>query len=209
MNIADYIFLVQEHTKSNDQEKTTYHGYADVNRLKPGEEVLFLPLHRGGPLIKCKEVGETEVVLEFDYKGDPCRIKHTIEVVLSLDNPIGVNLYHGKDFDRESKIMMLDPKEAAQCEIMQQANEDAQAGNAQALYFIGLSYYHGWNGIEQDKEKGTQLIRKAAEGGCTDAMEDLGKYILRYNDYEAYEWLKKAGCDYEADELMRIHQMMQ
>lgn len=83
-----------------------------------------------------------------------------------------------------------------------------EAGHAEAKYYLGLCHYYG-DGVQKDMDKGTQLIREAAEGGYTDAMEYLGKYILRYNDYEAYLWLKKAGCNYEADELMRIHQMMQ
>lgn len=94
-------------------------------------------------------------------------------------------------------------EEAVKC-----LTDAAEAGHTKAKYYLGLCYYYG-DGVEKDKEKGTQLIREAAEGGCTEAMEELGKYILRYNDYEAYQWLKKAGCDYEADELMRIHQMMQ
>ena len=84
----------------------------------------------------------------------------------------------------------------------------AEAGHAEAMYYLGLCHYYG-HGVPKDETKGTQLLRKAAQDGCTDAMEYLGKYILRYNDYEAYQWLKKAGYDYEADELMRIHQMMQ
>lgn len=83
-----------------------------------------------------------------------------------------------------------------------------EAGHAEAKYYLGLCYYYG-HGVPKDEAKGTQMLREAAQDGCTDAMEYLGKYILRYNDYEAYQWLKKAGCDYEADELMRIHQMMQ
>lgn len=92
-------------------------------------------------------------------------------------------------------------------EAVKWLRDAAEAGHAKALYYLGLCFYNGY-GMKKDKEKGTQLIRKAAEGGCTQAMEDLGKYILKYNDYEAYQWLKKAGCDSEADELMRIHQMM-
>ena len=92
-------------------------------------------------------------------------------------------------------------------EAVKWLHDAVKAGHAKAKFYLGLCHYYGY-GMPKDEEAATQLIREAAQGGCTDAMEYLGKYILRYNDYEAYQWLKKAGCDYEADDLMRIHQMM-
>lgn len=92
-------------------------------------------------------------------------------------------------------------------EAVKWLQDATDAGHTEAKYYLGLCYYYG-DGVQKDQDKGTQLLREAAQDGCTDAMEYLGKYILRYNDYEAYQWLKKAGCDYEADDLMRIHQMM-
>ncbi len=51
--------------------------------------------------------------------------------------------------------------------------EQAKAGNAEAMYYIGMMYYEGW-GVEKSQEKAVEWWKKADRRGSLDA-----KYMLQ------------------------------
>ena len=61
-----------------------------------------------------------------------------------------------------------DLKRAA--ELYRQA---ARLGDEDAMHVLGLWYRDGAGGLPQDREKALDLLRRAAEAGCTGAAEDL------------------------------------
>ncbi len=99
-------------------------------------------------------------------------------------------------------------------EAVKWLSDAAEAGHAKAQYYLGLCFFHGGFGIKQDDEKALKWIRKAAEAGCYEAQDMLGDMYnhgwgVPYDAYEAYQWYVKSGNTAEADELLRVHQMMQ
>lgn len=86
---------------------------------------------------------------------------------------------------------------------------EAQNGDAEAQYNLGLMYYNGY-GVRQDKSEAVNWYRKAAEQGHASAQFNLG---LMYGkgegvkqDYtEAVNWLRKAARqgDTDAQELLK------
>ena len=52
--------------------------------------------------------------------------------------------------------------------------EQAQAGDIRAMHMLGLMYYNGLN-VPQDREKGIQWLRKAAEKGSVGARAELSQ----------------------------------
>ena len=51
----------------------------------------------------------------------------------------------------------------------------AEAGNARAMYNLGLCYYNGQGGLIKDTSKAVEWYRKAAEAGISEAAERLQK----------------------------------
>ena len=75
--------------------------------------------------------------------------------------------------------------------------EEAQRGNAEAQYLLGLSYYKG-NGIKMDYKQAAEWYRKAAEQGHTDAQNALGVFYssglgVNKDINQAVEWYRKAA----------------
>ena len=52
--------------------------------------------------------------------------------------------------------------------------EQAKAGDVRAMHMLGLMYYNGLN-VPQDREKGIQWLRKAAEKGSVGARAELSQ----------------------------------
>lgn len=83
----------------------------------------------------------------------------------------------------------------------------AEGGNAVSMANMGIAYFNGYLGFEQDLEKGVAWFKRAAEKGHKGAM---GTLALRYEtgegvaqDYvEALKWLEKAAeKEYEPAQL--------
>ena len=53
--------------------------------------------------------------------------------------------------------------------------EAAELGSVEALYNLGVAYYHG-NGVQEDKAKAVQFWRKAAMQGHVEGRNNLGTY---------------------------------
>ncbi len=77
--------------------------------------------------------------------------------------------------------------------------------NADEMYAEGMKYFTG-DGVEQNTEKGSELLLAAADAGSVDAMMSLGYFCaygtgkLFMEDYEegvdpvyALEWFNKAA----------------
>ena len=65
----------------------------------------------------------------------------------------------------------------------QQMYECSELGDPIAQCILGLGYYYG-NFVEQDKAKGMQLLKKAADSGCVDALNAMGLFLNEEKRYE-------------------------
>lgn len=99
---------------------------------------------------------------------------------------------------------------AAQCEIARQLMNDgrmdeavswykraAAAGEADAMFNLGLLYSQGWDGEAASSEQAFFWFKSAAEAGDSEGMYMTGRCCLNgtgteINGAEAAEWLKKA-----------------
>lgn len=73
----------------------------------------------------------------------------------------------------------------------------AQQGEAQAQFYLGVSYQKGW-GVIADTAKAAQWYRRAAEQGMTKAQHNLALLYLRGEGLEAdpgkaREWFERAA----------------
>lgn len=206
MKITDhYIFLLEtlKFEREGKEKVSAIYHLCPIKTLKPNEKVTFDPGFYGEDVI-CKEVTETEVVLDYQNTvfSNFGQRDERHEIVLNQDN------------FREHQFPMLSDTKYRKFYIvnykdcMKKMHEAAETGNdTAAQYFLGYCYYYGSNDMEKNKEESLRWLRKAAKGGYTEAQRMLG-HILPQNDYEAYQWLSECGDTQEADELMRIHQMM-
>ena len=201
---GDYIFLLETlKCEGKDRAYPTYH-LCPIKELRPSEKLSFEPGFYGEDVI-CNEMNETEVVLDYQntvysYTFGQRNERH--EIVLNQDNFWEYQFRMLSD----TKYRKFHIVNYADCMI--KMHEAAEAGNdTAAQYFLGYCYYYGSNEMEKNEEESLKWLRKAAEGGYTKAQRMLG-HILPHNDYEAYHWLSECGDTQEADELMRIHQMM-
>jgi TPR repeat protein len=119
--------------------------------------------------------------------------------------------------NQEANIAFQQGKQAYDKKLFSEAvkwlRKAAEACHAQAQYYLGLCYQIGGDALRNDEEA-LKWIRRAAENGCTKAQERLGDMYnhgwgVPYDAYEAYQWYLKSGNTSEADELLRVHEMMQ
>ncbi len=83
----------------------------------------------------------------------------------------------------------------------------AEKGDAWSMYKLARIYYSedGVENVEQDKRKGTDYFRKAAEKGCPEAQFTLGMLYVTGDDYvtrsreEAVKWVCAAANQGHAD----------
>ena len=204
-NTDNYIFLLETlKREGKDKAWPTYH-LCPIKTLKPTEIVNFDPGFYGEK-VTCKAVTETEVVLDYQntvYSYSFGQRDERHEIVLNQDN------YWDYQFSMLSDTKYRKFYIVNYEDCMKKMHEAAETGNdTAAQYFLGYCHYYGSNEMEKDKEKALKWLRKAAEGGYTEAQRMLG-HILPQNDYEACHWLMECGDTQDADELLRIHQMMQ
>ena len=202
MKITDnYIFLLETlKCKGRDVTWSAYH-LCPIKELRPTEKPPFEPGFYEEE-VTCKEVTETEVVLNYHtiaYDGRRKEEHH--EIVLNHDN---FWEYQFVFFD-DTKYRKFHIVNYEDC--MQKMHEAAETGNDNAAqYFLGYCYYYGSDKIKTDEKEALKWLRKAAEGGYTTAQRMLG-HILPYNNPEACHWLLECGDTKDADELVRIHQL--
>jgi hypothetical protein len=206
MKITDhYIFLLETlkfEREGKEKVSATYH-LCPIKTLKPNEKATFDPGFYGEE-VTCKEVTETEVVLDYQNTvfSNFGQRDERHEIVLNQDN-FWEHQFPMLSDTKYQKFYIVNYEDC-----MKKMHEAAETGNdTAAQYFLGYCYYYGSNDMEKNKEESLRWLRKAAKGGYTEAQRMLG-HILPQNDYEAYQWLSECGDTQEADELMRIHQMM-
>ena len=73
----------------------------------------------------------------------------------------------------------------------------AEAGDAEAQYWLGDMYDHG-RGVDEDDAEAVKWYRLAAEQGNADAQYDLGRmydwgYGVEQDDAEAVKWYRRAA----------------
>ena len=71
----------------------------------------------------------------------------------------------------------------------------ANAGNHDAMYRIGSYHFHGFHGLQQDKEEGMKWWRRAAEAGNAEAACRLG-----------YCYLEGDGVEQDVDRALEYYQ---
>ena len=58
------------------------------------------------------------------------------------------------------------------------STEAAELGSIEALYNLGIAYYHG-DGVQEDKAKAVEFYKKAAMQGHVESRHNLGCYEER------------------------------
>ena len=204
-NTDKYIFLLETFKFKREGEDATWSAYhlCPIKELRPSEKLTFNPGFYDEE-VTCKEVTETEVVLDYHTIAyDSRRKEEHHEIVLNHDNFWEYQFVFFDD-TKYRKFYIVNYEDC-----MQKMNEAAETGNdIAAQYFLGYCYYYGSNEMKTDEKEALKWLRKAAEGGYTKAQRMLG-HILPYNEYEAYKWLMACGDTKEADHLMELHQMLQ
>lgn len=61
---------------------------------------------------------------------------------------------------------------------IEKVKQDAQEGDCDALYALGMAYLFGWD-VEEDRALGYSYLRKAVEGGQTEAMTLLVRLFMQ------------------------------
>lgn len=82
--------------------------------------------------------------------------------------------------------------------------KSAAQDNPKALTLLGsLSISGKW--VEQDREKGIEMLTKAASQNYTPAMVKLGKVFIKEKDYpKGMEWFKKAASQNDLNAYLQI-----
>ena len=122
-----------------------------------------------------------------------------------MNNEKLVNLW----FEKGKKAYKFKSNEA-----LKYLRDAAEAGHAEAQYYLGCCYFYGECGVDEDENEAVKWITMAAEAGCTEAQDLLGDMYnhgwgVPYSAYDAYQWYLKSGNTIEAEKLVRIHEMMQ
>ncbi len=81
--------------------------------------------------------------------------------------------------------------------------ELAQAGEPEALYYLGLMHIMG-QGVRRDPQIGVRWLKQSAEGGFTDAASTLGNVYasglgVPMDSAEAMRWLELASSLAESE----------
>ena len=111
---------------------------------------------------------------------------------------------NGGDVDKAAEKAMICPfcrtsasiyktHEAELVQLMKRAN----AGDSEAMYHLGESYFHGDRGLPQDKDEGLKWYHCAIEAGCGRAACNIGNLLVAGNGVEqdtekALEYYQKA-----------------
>lgn len=74
----------------------------------------------------------------------------------------------------------------------------AESGDVHAQNELGMAYYHGERGLQDNKEKAFYWFMKAAKQGFALAQYNVGNYYhfgkgVPQNYEEAFKWYKKAA----------------
>ena len=85
----------------------------------------------------------------------------------------------------------------------------AEAGDQEAQYKLGLCYYFGKNGLEEDKSRGIAWLKEAGKAGYEKAQKKLVEILPDnyFNDSDVIHWLYLYDPS-RYDRLCAIHQMM-
>lgn len=207
MKITDhYIFLLEtlKFEREGKEKVSAIYHLCPIKTLKPNEKATFDPGFYGEE-VTCKEVTETEVVLDYQNTvfSNFGQRNERHEIVLNQDN-FWEHQFPMLDDTKYRKFYIVNYEDC-----MQKMHEAAETGNdTAAQYFLGYCYYYGSNELEKNKEESLKWLRKAAEGGYTEAQRMLG-HVLPHNSAEACHWLLECGDTQAADELARIHQLTQ
>ncbi len=77
--------------------------------------------------------------------------------------------------------------------------QDAQRGDAESQYELGMFYYEGDMGLKEDKTEAVKWLRKSADQGMPEAQHNLGVAYhegsggLPQDEAEAFKWWRKAA----------------
>lgn len=94
---------------------------------------------------------------------------------------------------------------------VQHLQQEAEHGNATAMFDLGCAYYYG-EGAPQDYDTASKWYKQAAEKGNVDAMYNLGGMYLYGRgvtiDYaEAARWYRMAAAKGDPDAIQQLEEM--
>ena len=94
-------------------------------------------------------------------------------------------------------------EETAQ-KAFQQMYECSEIGDPIAQNIMGLGYYYGWFG-KQDEEKAFELLKRACDAGCVDALNSMGLILNQKEKYEeAFPYHKQSA---EQGDMYGLHNL--
>jgi len=79
--------------------------------------------------------------------------------------------------------------------IIERIKKRAEAGDSEAMYNLGVKYFHGRSGLRQNIKKANKLWLRAGELGDADAYNNLGASYIRGQGVDRDE--RKARCYWE------------
>jgi hypothetical protein len=84
--------------------------------------------------------------------------------------------------------------------------KNAEAGDANEQFFLGLHYQQGQFGLSEDYQEAARWYRKAAEQGHAGAQLYLGVFMcnVEHDVVEAYKWLELAKLGNDLDKVAAI-----
>ena len=92
---------------------------------------------------------------------------------------------------------------------LERLQEAAKAGDQDAQYELGLCYYFGKKGLEEDKSLGIAWLKEAGMAGYEKAQKKLIEILPDnyFNDADIIHWLYLFDPS-RYDRLCALHQMM-
>ena len=92
---------------------------------------------------------------------------------------------------------------------MERCYENAEAGDAESQYTIGIQFEKGQSGFQQDYSEAAKWYRKAAEQGHTGAQLYLGVFLAQGQGVEvdfvqAYKWIDLAKRGSKLDKIAAV-----
>ena len=94
-------------------------------------------------------------------------------------------------------LLLLSSALFCSCAKIDDLRKNAEQGDADAQYSLGVRYYYGY-GVPEDNVEAAKWYRKAAEQGYADAEYSLGVMYangqgVAEDDAEAVKWYRKAA----------------
>ena len=125
---------------------------------------------------------------------------------LQLFDPNDLNDPDVKRIDEIMTKAVLGSKAKTTNDGLERRIKNAEAGDANEQFFLGLHYQQGQFGLSEDYQEAARWYRKAAEQGHAGAQLYLGVFMcnVEHDVVEAYKWLELAKLGNDLDKVAAI-----